>query len=260
MSTLPSHDQTAEPAATTKVPMAAARYFYSGAALGLAALTFWGFESFYLHGTAPEGEAIRAPIRTLVVVHGVVMTAWMLVFVLQPQLIARRKYTIHMRVGKIGATLAAIAVVLGSFVAVESARLNMPDTMTWGLDPRQFLTFTLVPIWMFGLLVFIAVANRNHPDIHRPMMLTAVLAAMPPPFFRIAPLTALFIDSLPGRVFGPFAPVLVVGLVFVMVKWILYRRFDRWLAIGVGGLAVSSAALMKIATTAAWENFASVLV
>lgn len=246
--------------ATAKAPMAAARYFYSGAALVLAALTFWGFESFYLHGTAPEGEVIRAPIRTLVVVHGVVMTAWMLVFVLQPQLIARRKYDIHMRVGKVGATLAAIAVVLGTFVAVESARLNMPDTLTWGLDPRQFLTFTLVPIWLFGILVAFAVANRNKPDIHRPMMLTAVLAAMPPPLFRIAPITEFFIDSLPGRVFGPFAPALVLGLIFVIVKWVLYRRFDRWLAVGVGGLTIISAVLMKLATTAAWERFASLLV
>jgi hypothetical protein len=62
---------------------------------------------------------------------------------------------------------------------------------------------------MFGILVFIAVADRNNPDIHRPMMLTAVLAAMPPPFFRIAPLTALFIDSCPAGSSERFASMLV---------------------------------------------------
>lgn len=239
--------------------MAAARYFYSGAALVLLLLAFWGFENFYLHGRAPEGE-ITPRIRVLVILHGMVMTVWMLIFATQPQLIARRKYRIHMALGKVGAAVAAAGVILGSFVAVESARSNPPDLLTWGLDPHQFLTFTLIPILLFGAFVAIAIGNRSRPDIHRPMMLTAVLAAMPPPLFRIEPVRTLFMDSLPGRVFGPFAPALVLGLIFLLVKWVLFRRFDRWLATGWAALVTSGALLMLIAPTAWWDRFASALV
>jgi len=260
MSTTPTPEAAVAASAKERTPMPAARYFYSGAALVLLLCTFWGFDNFYLHGKAPGGAEITSQIRTLVVVHGVVMTAWMLLFAVQPQLIAGRKYRIHKALGKAGAVIAATAVVLGSFVAVESARFNPPDTLNWGLLPRQFLTFALVPIWLFGLFVTIAIVNRSTPDIHRPMMLTAVLAAMPPPLFRIDPVREAFEDSLPGNIFGPFAPALALALIFLIVKWLLFRRFDRWLGIGCGALAVAGAVLMRLATTGMWDRFASILV
>lgn len=241
-------------------PMPAARYFYSGAALTLLLFAFWGFDNFYLHGKAPGGAEITPQIRTLVIVHGIVMTAWMILFTVQPQLIARRKYRVHMALGKFGAVIAAAAVVLGSLVAVESARFNPPDALTWGLLPRQFLTFTLVPILLFGALVAFAIWNRGTPDIHRPMMLTAVLAAMPPPLFRIDPVRETFENSLLGNIFGPFAPALVIALIFVIVKWILFRRLDRWQVIGFIVLAIAGLVLMRLATTGLWDKFASTLV
>lgn len=138
MSISPTQRSAAARSIDNRTPMAAARYFYSGAALVLLLLAFWGFDDFYLHGRAPEGE-ITPRIRVLVIVHGIVMTVWMPIFAIQPQLIARRKYRIHMALGKVGAAVAAAGVILGSFVAVESARSNPPDLLTWGLDPRQFL-------------------------------------------------------------------------------------------------------------------------
>lgn len=243
-----------------RTPTPAAHYFYSGAALTLLLFAFWGFDNFYLHGKAPGGADITPQIRTLVVVHGIVMTAWMILFAVQPQLIARRNYRLHMALGKAGAVIAASAVVLGSLVAVESARFNPPDALTWGLLPRQFLTFTLVPILLFGAIVAFAIWNRGTPDIHRPMMLTAVLAAMPPPLFRIDPVRETFENSLPGNIFGPFAPALALALIFLIVKWMLFRRLDRWQGIGCLVLAIAGMVLMRLATTGVWDRFASVLV
>jgi hypothetical protein len=92
------------------------------------------------------------------------------------------------------------------------------------------------------------------------MMLTAVLAAMPPALFRIDPVRSLFVDSLLGKAFGPFAPALVLGLIFLIVKWVLFRRFDRWLATGWAALVASGALLMLIATTSWWDRLTSALV
>lgn len=257
-----SQNSNADPSESfsDRTPMPAARYFYSGAALTLLLLAFWGFDNFYLHGKAPGGAEITPQIRTLVIVHGIVMTAWMILFAVQPQLIARRNYRVHMALGKVGAAIALAAVVLGSFVAVDSARFNPPDALTWGLLPRQFLTFTLVPIWLFGAFVAFAIWNRGTPDIHRPMMLTAVLAAMPPPLFRIDPIREAFENSLSGNIFGPFAPALALALIFLIVKWILFRGLDRWQAIGCIALAIAGMVLMRLATTGVWDKFASMLV
>jgi hypothetical protein len=64
-----------------------ARLFYSGAAAALFILAFLGFQQFYLHGKAYPDRELAPPIRTLLIVHGVAMSAWMLLFVAQPLLI-----------------------------------------------------------------------------------------------------------------------------------------------------------------------------
>lgn len=64
---------------TTKPPHN--RLFYSAASITLLALTLIGFRFFYLHLQAFPGRPLTPPIRTLLILHGVLMTAWMLLSV-----------------------------------------------------------------------------------------------------------------------------------------------------------------------------------
>ena len=54
------------------------RLFYSIASIVLLVLTLIGFRMFYLHLQAFPGRPLTPPIRTLLIVHGVSMTIWML--------------------------------------------------------------------------------------------------------------------------------------------------------------------------------------
>lgn len=241
------------------VPMPAARYFYSASALLLILLMFWGFQHFYFHGKAYPGRPLTPPIRTLVILHGSAMAAWMVLFAVQPLLIAKGKRRLHMNLGKAGAVLAAVVVLLGIKLGIASARVNPPDLLLWGLTPRQFLTVPLISISIFGLLVALAIWKRMQREIHRPMMLTAVLAAMPAALDRIDPVKSLYIGSVWGNIFGPFFSMLLLGLVLLIVNGILFRKVDRWLAIGYGGLVISSALIMQLATSGIWDEFATLI-
>ena len=82
-----------------------ARLFYSGAALLLLVLMFLGFQQFYLHGKAYPDRELAPPIRTLIILHGLGMSAWVLLFLVQPLLVASGNRRVHMMLGRVGAGL-----------------------------------------------------------------------------------------------------------------------------------------------------------
>src|SRR4051812_43633259 len=82
------------------------RWLYSMASLSLLVLTFVGFQLFYLQGKAYPGRPLTQPIRTLIIIHGCLMTAWMLLAVTQPLLVGAGRRRWHMKLGIFGVALA----------------------------------------------------------------------------------------------------------------------------------------------------------
>lgn len=235
------------------------RYFYSGAAALLLVLMFLGFQQFYLRGKAFPDRPLTPPIRTLLIAHGVAMTGWMLLLLVQPLLIANRKHRVHMTLGKIGAVLAACIFVLGWQVGISAARVAPPQFELWNLNAKQFLTVPVISITIFGVFVAIGVWKRRQPDVHRPMMLLATMAAIPAALDRIPALVNLYQHTVWGTMFGPFFSALVISAGFMVVKWALTGKFDRYFAAGWAVLVVTSAGIMKLARTEVWDEFASFL-
>jgi len=69
----------------------------------------------------------------------------------------------------------------------------------------------------------------------------------------------LYSGTVWGAIFGPFFGSLVIGLFFLVVKWLPTRSWDRGYAIGYAGLVVASALIMRLATTTAWSRFTTFL-
>lgn len=71
------------------------RRFYTGMALAMAATVFAGFApSFYLRGLFHGG-----PLAPLLLAHGLVFTAWILLYVLQTTLISTARVAIRRPIG-----------------------------------------------------------------------------------------------------------------------------------------------------------------
>jgi hypothetical protein len=241
------------------MPQDRARFFYAGAAALLLVLMFLGFQQFYLHGRAFPTRPLAPPIRTLLISHGVAMSTWVVLLLVQPLLIVNRKHQVHMLLGKIGAVLAACIFILGLKVGIEAARVSPPEVRLWNLPYKQFMAVPIISITIFAGFVGVGVWNRRRPEVHRPMMLLATLAAIPAALDRIDAISSLYRHTVWGTIFGPFFSSLVIGGVFLVVKWALTRSFDRWYAMGWAGLVVASAFIMKLATTQTWDRFASFL-
>ncbi|EIC28899.1 hypothetical protein Metal_1081 [Methylomicrobium album BG8] len=144
-----------------------------------------GFQHFYLQGKAYPGRELAPPIRTLLILHGIGMSAWILLFLVQPLLIMTGNRRIHRMLGRIGAGLAACIAILGFRLGIEATLISPSELRIWGLSPKQFMAVPIVSILIFAGFVGIGVWQRRRPEVHRPMMLLASLAAMSAAVSRI---------------------------------------------------------------------------
>jgi hypothetical protein len=96
-------------------------YFASGALI--STVMFVGFaKNCYLRAWIGT-----RPITVMVHVHGLVMTAWILLFLMQTLLIAKGRTDVHRKLGVAGAFLAFIVVALGIYTILNSISRQSPE-------------------------------------------------------------------------------------------------------------------------------------
>jgi hypothetical protein len=157
------------------------RRLYAGVAIGFALIVLVGFAKTYylkvLFGTPP--------LRLLLHVHGIVMTAWAVLLCVQVGLIAQRRTDLHRRLGVIGAALAAMVVVVGVPVALSQGHLHlvMHDDP---LEPALvFLPVPLGILLLFAIFVTAAILLRRRAACHKRFMALSCLSIVLPGLDRL---------------------------------------------------------------------------
>jgi hypothetical protein len=191
------------------------RGFYPGSAAAIAVIIFAGFaRNYYLRAWI----GTRA-ISFMVHMHGLIMTAWVLLFLTQTLLVSKHRTDLHRKLGVIGAILAAMVVALGVYTIAGSIVRRNPGAETT-LFAELFVAFDGVSLLLFGGLVMTALIQRRHTEIHKRLMLFAVLSLLPPALGR---LVAYFTHRN--------IELIVLGLMYssvltcVLVDAIRHRRF-----------------------------------
>lgn len=218
-----------------------------------------GFRHFFVQGMAHPGRELTRPIRTLIIVHGVSMTGWVLVFLLQSLLIAARRHRVHMRLGWVAVVLAALILVSGFWFNLASFRLAPPEFILWTLTMKQFMILGFYTLLIFAAFVGVGVFYRRRPEIHRPMMLLATLSTMTPAIARIDALNALYQGTGFERIFGPSLGMLLLGAILLVGGWCLSKTLDWAYALGYGVLASTQLLVIQFARTRMWDQIASFL-
>lgn len=187
------------------------RTFYILVAVTAAMIVFAGFApSFYLR------DAAAGPLDGLLVVHGVVFTVWMGLFLAQTFLISAGQTALHKKLGLMGVALAIAMVVLGVLAAMNTLR-GGASPIPAAADVRVFAILPLASTALFGGLVAWAVALRRRSDWHKRLMVMATLSLLMPAMTRIQ----ISLD-LPTQVLIA-ASVLPVAAV-IAFDWIAHRR------------------------------------
>jgi len=220
------------------------RVFYLAAAVASAGIVFVGFEHTwflrFLYGLPP--------LPALIALHGVLFTAWVLLFVVQIGLVANKRTDIHRRLGVAGGVIAALMVIVGPLTAIATTK---PGYRPGPPTPLPFLTIPLFAMVVFGVLVLAALWYRKRPDIHKRLMLLATFAILPAAVARIP--VALIAKNGPPAFYGVTDLLLLACVAF---DTIAHRRLHP--AYILGGLFViaSHPLSLVVSNTAAWMTFA----
>ena len=225
--------------------------FYLWCAIVLSVIVVSGFARTYylkfLFGTPS--------LPWLFHLHGLIMTAWVALFLAQVTLISAGRVDIHRRLGFAGGILAFLIVVVGTVAAIHMARRDVVLYPTSDY-PLSFLALQLVGLlFIFAVLVTSALLLRNRPDYHKRLMLLAFLRLLPPAVTRL-PLSIVQKGGIPLIVGVDVFAVIAVTL----VDWIKHRRLHPALASGGLLLAGSDFAVIYLSQTSVWLHFAKWLV
>ena len=150
--------------------------FYVGMAVVAMLIVIAGFGPGLIEPSMRKG-----PPTIAVVMHGVVFTAWLLLFLSQTLLITKGRYAVHRRLGYFGAVLAVLMVVSGYFTAIQMARRGYDlsgDLVATPDDAMTNLLFQLGDLLSFSILVTAAILYRRHAEAHKRLMLLATVGAL----------------------------------------------------------------------------------
>lgn len=229
-----------------RAPLASRRqqFFYITAGCIAALVVLAGFSrTYYL-----KSFFGTPPLTTLVHVHAVLFTGWVVLFITQARLIASHRRSVHMKLGILGFLLAVAMIFVGTATAITAAKLGRPPGR---LDPLVFMAVPLSAMFVFSILIVAGFLNRRRSDYHKRIMLMATFALLTAAFGRMA----LMIVG------HPFPPLAMGATDLLVISTVVYdtvsnrRLHPAFLWSGALIIAMQPTQFL-IARTSAWMTFA----
>ena len=241
--------------ATTRVAPLPARIIRSdrplfvGSVILVLVIVFAGFaQTFYL-----KSWFGTPPLSNLLFLHGVVMSAWLGLFVVQTALVEVGRTDLHRRLGVVGAALAVLVVVVGVASALDAGRRGFSPAPQ--VTPQMFLAIPLVDMFLFALLVGLALAKRRNSGTHKRLMLLATVNMLTPAVARL-PIDALRQAGLPAF----FSITIACVILIVVIDTVRHRRLHPAFGWGAALLIAAVPARIALAQTDAWVSIAHRLI
>ncbi len=201
------------------------------------------FKSYYFN----QFFDVKPIANTLVHVHGIVMSLWVVFFTVQIALVRTKNIKLHMTLGIFGVVLAAIVVIVGLATGYDShvVRRTAPP----GLNPHGFFLIGVADMLLFVIFLSGAIYFRKKAAEHKALMLMTAFNFLPAAFARIhlVPEKYMILWSL-----GMPDLLAIICLVWMSVK---RRKFQKVFALGILLLIVSQPFRIFFAGTEIWLSF-----
>jgi hypothetical protein len=219
------------------------RLFHTSMAIACLITVVIGFGPTYFYKPFRPSP----PLIPLLHVHGIVFTAWLLLVIVQSALVRSGRVALHMRLGMLGAFLAASVVVLGILVARNGAIRGVSGD---GMGPLGFMIFPFGQIVLYAGFIGAGLWYRRKPEIHRRLILVGTICMLTPAISRMVDRRAVL------------AMFITLGFVVVAMihDFLTRRKVHPVYIIGAVILLVSGPLRAAVGPTAAWESFARLLV
>jgi hypothetical protein len=202
-------------------------FFYIGGAIFMILLSVVGFGPSII-----DQSRRNAPSTLLVMAHGLAVGAWLLVFLTQAILVATGRTTVHRRLGIVGPMPALLVIVLGYVVLMHFGRRGYDfsgDVIraisrkgSARLNPAVVL-FPLGELLSFGVLVGAGLWYRHRAEIHKRLMLLAMIPISAEPILHL-------VGHVAGRwptLRGMGTPISVAATLLLLSASAIHDRLSR---------------------------------
>ncbi|WP_419728818.1 hypothetical protein [Lichenicola sp.] len=194
----------------------------------------FGFSHTIPFDLAPPG------LPLLLLLHAVIFGAWVLLFIVQASLVARRSIVMHRRLGWVGVGLACAMIILGcSAILLALWHKSLPPFYPPGL----FIVRGIVGLVLFAGLLTAAIRLRRKPEWHKRLTLCAAMTVVVPGLER----------SLPLPLFGAAWPFVadgvldLIALVGPAMDLSIRKRIHPAYVWGVGAIVAGQAVVDLVA-------------
>lgn len=142
--------------------------------LVMCLFVFGGFGMSYL---GPLAAGTFPPAPPIVHLHGLIFFSWMVLLVVQAGLVNAGNVKLHRSLGTFGIAHAAAILIIGLFIQLIASRKGMDA----GRDPgTDGLYLGLAAFAGFGIMFTLAIRNTRRPQVHKRLILLAMLPVLPP--------------------------------------------------------------------------------
>jgi len=228
------------------------RWFFVVMALAMLTTSMAGFMPSLLHVAGR-----RAPISPLAAANEIVFFAWLLIFLVQSSLVARRDMALHRRLGLASVLVLVLMIPLAYTTTVAMVRraFDLSGDLKIDHDPIFESVFPFSNIFIFSVLVVAALAYRHRQEIHKRLMLFANIELMPAPLAHL-------IGHAPRLALLPPAIIMIPISMFVIAaaaRDVVLAKRVHPLTWGLALLRLLSGPLEAgpIGSSAAWHHIAN---
>jgi hypothetical protein len=141
------------------------------------AMAFFVFGGFGMHSFVPAIRGNFPPAPPIVHLHGVVFVAWMLLLLVQSAMVCTGNVKVHRALGTWGIAQGTATILIGLMMQLVASGAGHAAGRPAGTDG---LYLGLLAFLGFAVMFALAIRNRTRPDIHRRMILFAMLPVIPP--------------------------------------------------------------------------------
>ena len=219
---------------------------YLGTSLLFVLLVFWAFEHQFYLAAFSGAPALAVWLR----IHGLVMTGWVVLLVVQSALISIKRLQWHRWLGILGVVWAALVVATGSATTLRASMREVRHRTDFAPVQLTITGLELMQMLLFAALVASAMWCRRRGDYHKRLMLLTIITMLPS-----------VIPRLPVSFFPSNTSILLAVdaalLLLLGVDTVHQRRLHP--AFGWGGVLILAALHLTYlgAYTPAWRNFLS---
>jgi hypothetical protein len=225
-------------------PRLADRKLFLVTAIGFPLIVLFGYFRTYYFSQFFDVLPIA---NSLVHLHGIVMSLWVVYFVVQVALIRSKKVKLHMTMGMAGVVLAAIVIVVGMATAYDAQLVRR--TAPPNVDPHAFFMLPFADMALFAGFFIAAIIYRRRPAEHKSLMFLTAINFLPAALFRVP---AVSPDNMVLWAFS--VPFLLAAAALGWHTW-RHGKVNRVFALGVLVLLAAIPFRIFVSETNLWLSF-----